>query len=1004
MGNQVISRNTSIITSMLDNLFLLLTSVYLFYQETTITTFYLAYPIGFIDGLLLCMTLVALIKLMVIGPRHWQTWAGLGIAIIYYLVYKADGYQFLLFLAVMTIGLIGIDYRKVLKIYLLVNGTVLCVAVVSSFTGIIQNLVYMRNGARSAWGIVYPTDFASAVLFFLILLWVTWDKCPDGIFSFLTIVFIFFSKYITRSTTCFLCGIVLLCIIAYCMVERYLRLDSRGKVVGLLINKLLIFSFALFAMVFFAFMLLYYKGSIVGAWLNRLLSDRLRLSIEAWKLHGLRMFGTPFEQIGSGGSVFPNIGYNFVDSSFPLILVRYGWVLFSVLCVMWGVTAFRAIHFGNRRLALAMGLIAFHAFSEHHFMDTNYNILLVLSLANFDYKPIKRSNKEKQICYISSGLTVVLIAGLGVAALPDAFSWLKTVFQVKGVGIYGNHNVEWFDFWMVVLGVAACLSVVISVFHIINAFISHKNMNKVLPAWFLLFLCILYAGRLFIASNQVISKGMIEQEKLIQSDQKALEVAIATASGKVYSDQYPAIYHRSFPEISYSVISGEDFSRLGRTTVLTDNSKELNTYIASGFLYSRISELHSIYTNDPSVILGLQNAGFHLTGYYNNTNEVDLKDSAQLNNLSYSQQNGLQLNGNRYSLIYGPYYDLYAGQYTVTYELELPKETPLTGELVCLLRVSAFWGQSIITYKYIYRSDFVQGDGKLVVSLPFYIQSSKGVEFLAFVEEGEEVYIKKIQWGRSPDYDVHVTYDEKHRIVKGEVYSIEGQAIVTEDGYHAYGYEYDKEGRICAYLFYDNDNNLTMRNDGYAVKRCLYNDRGLVVKEEFYDPNGQLVELANGSAMVEREYDKYDNLVCVRYYNVYGEETIIYSGYMEKHFCYDELNRVIREEYYGLGGERIKNIDGYAIASLEYDAEGNVSAKKYYDERGVLALNRDGYAEKLLYYNENKQLVREEYYGIDSQLTTTAGGFSAREIEYNIDGEVATERYYDKEGYLIRIQ
>lgn len=60
---------------------------------------------------------------------------------------------------------------------------------------------------------------------------------------------------------------------------------------------------------------------------------------------------------------------------------EYGGVYLLAMCVLWTWTTVKAIRGGNRKLALAMGVIAFHSVMEHHFTEVNYNILAVMPLA-----------------------------------------------------------------------------------------------------------------------------------------------------------------------------------------------------------------------------------------------------------------------------------------------------------------------------------------------------------------------------------------------------------------------------------------------------------------------------------------------------------------------------------------------------------------------------------------------------------------------------------------------
>ena len=156
----------------LEVLFLAITSIYLIYSTESITTLKLTWPADFEQRLLIAMAILAILRLLSTPLFRRKTLAALGLVLIYVLVYRSVEYRFLLFLAALTVGLIDIDYRKILKVYLISVGGVYCIAVFAGFLGVITNYVYTSagRGVRSAWGICYPTDLSSITFFLLILL------------------------------------------------------------------------------------------------------------------------------------------------------------------------------------------------------------------------------------------------------------------------------------------------------------------------------------------------------------------------------------------------------------------------------------------------------------------------------------------------------------------------------------------------------------------------------------------------------------------------------------------------------------------------------------------------------------------------------------------------------------------------------------------------------------------------------------------------------------------
>ena len=93
-----------------------------------------------------------------------------------------------------------------------------------------------------------------------------------------------------------------------------------------------------------------------------------------------------------------------------------------------GIRMYRA---GNRKVLYVMAVIAFHAMSEHHFLDVQYNILLILPFAAFtrcdgrESKPKLDTTENKnhwavRVCVLAEIL-------LAVFAMPWILSRLHTV-------------------------------------------------------------------------------------------------------------------------------------------------------------------------------------------------------------------------------------------------------------------------------------------------------------------------------------------------------------------------------------------------------------------------------------------------------------------------------------------------------------------------------------------------------------------------------------------------
>ena len=980
----------------LDVLFMALTGAYLLFLAEDTTTFSLPFPAGFEKTLFIALAVAAALRLIANGPLRLELVPALAMAGLYGLVYRSDHYRFLLFMGLITVGCVGLDYRRLLKTWLMTVGVFVGVTFIAALAGAIDNFVYIKNGIRSAWGICYPTDMASIALFAALMLWVTWKKLPDWAMLPICAACMLLSGRIARSTTSLVCGLLFFCAILYRMFEGTAMARRPGmRRVRKGVDLLLTASFPLFALAFFALMLMYHRGMHLGFKINGLLSDRLHLAVDAVRQYGLKPFGTPFDQIGAGGSMLPAAGYNFVDSSYPLILVRYGWVLLVVLGLTWAWTVRRAIRCGDRRLALAMGIIAFHAFSEHHFTECNYNLLLVMPFAAFAAgqraaKPARRAGR------VPAALATAAICAVCALALPRALTLLRTFFEAEG--LCGGGRNGWRVIALLLVLLAALAGAIWAARRLARAVSGREPVRRATLAGGALLLCAGVLAGGFIRADRAGAAALDAQADLLEADAPAMEIVTAAATGGVYSDVLPAAYARRFGGVAPSVFSGEELARYHGATALMPADGECNVFFHTGCLYTQISDAHALYTSDRAVIQALTDAGYHLTGYYNRVRDVDLAAEARLNGLAYDPEDGLRLEGFEGSLIYGPYYDLYDGKYTVRYDLKLTEDVPPDATIVCTLRVSAYWGQSVLLEKEVRRNQFGE-DGRLTASIPFTLyDGGRGVEFLAFTGEYELVTIEGIHLSRTPDCDVHTFYNDRLKVVRQECYTLEGAPTLSAEGYFAFENDYDRAGNVSRVRYFGLDGAPMLIGAGYAEVRRDYNVKKQVIREAYFGVDGQPVARPGGEAVNEREYDDAGNAVVNRYYGVDSQPVITTSGFAEVRRAFDDDRHVLREAYYGADGQPIALEGGQCAIEQAFDDAGNLAMRRFFGPDGAPMMIENGYAEIRWTYNGMRQVVREAFYGVDGAPIMVPSHQAANEREYDDAGNVTVYRYFDDAG------
>ena len=716
--------------------------------------------------------------------------------------------------------------------------------------GAIPSYIYIKDGLRNSWGLNYPTDFASLGLFLSLMFWVYWKRLPDWAMLFIGLGTTSLSWFIAHSYTSTACGLLFLLAILYHMFERSVTArHPKLKWIEKSANWIAMLAFPACALIAFVLLMLYARGTNLGYRANHLLSKRLQFTLPMWQKYGSRLFGTPFVQAGNGSSNFPPEKYEFVDISYLLILIRYGWVMLIATCLSWIWIARKAIRCADRRLLLVMGIIAVHAFSEHHFVQCHFNILIVMPMAAYSarasageladgHKPKSTSRLNRYGEGISPSAILIIALFVAAACLtgPAMLSRLKTTLELKG--LCGGGNTGWALFGLLLGLLCALFAMLWGLNEIVKAVIAKARPRTFYGALAAVLVSLGVMTGAWLYSGSMLNVAMADSATVPQADREALEIAVAASEKGVYSGVLPSLYAKSIDGIRCSAFFGDDLSRLRGSTALMDADEEHNAFFDSDCLYAQISDKHAIYTSDRAVIEALTEAGYHLTGYFNSEQAVDLETAADLNDLTYSDGEGLLLKGAQQALRYGPFKGLYGGKYTVTYELVLPRNASAENGVVCTLSVTTYEGKNTLLEKEIRRKDF-DDDGQLTVSIPFTIRNTRDVGFCAETLAEREVYVSSIQYRQTPDYDLHRLYDSKLRKVREEYHTLEGIATMGPNGYYAVEYGYDRYKNVNLIRYYNQDNELTLHTSGYAELRRVFNANRQIIREEYYGTDGQ---------------------------------------------------------------------------------------------------------------------------------------------------------------------
>jgi hypothetical protein len=299
------------------------------------------------------------------------------------LTYLNSGYLSPFFWVLILIGCKDISFEKILKVYLVITGSIMILALCTALLGVIENLIYESadRGVRIAFGSVYVTDFASHI-FYMILVYCYLKAERLKTYHFFGIIIItgvvyFFCK--TRLD----CACMLLIVIVF-GVNKWLRklpYDGKGlfkkwkcfwKAFGLV-------SMPFFAIISYIFTVHYREENKALVLIDKIISNRLSLGKVGLDTYPVKLWGQAIEMVGAGGTIQLPADYFFIDNSYIHLILRFGFMFTVALLVVYVLCCYKCktdIYF-----LFAVTLIALNCVIAHHIFDAAYNPFACVFLA-----------------------------------------------------------------------------------------------------------------------------------------------------------------------------------------------------------------------------------------------------------------------------------------------------------------------------------------------------------------------------------------------------------------------------------------------------------------------------------------------------------------------------------------------------------------------------------------------------------------------------------------------
>ena len=670
---------------------------------------------------------------------------GVCISSLFLLSWMSTWYLFLLEIAVLAVGAVGIPYKKILKVYVWCGIIIMGLAMLGALTGAVRDLTYVKDKTyRHSFGICYPTDFAAHGIYLLLSIWVVYENIPVIIGIIAMLLFAVF-QYRYCYTECSEI-VAILSAVGMAYVWLVSRIKDKKSLIAKFtwcIDQLLTIFMGICAGVIIWMSFKCGDEYPLLKKIDSIISGRLSLAQRAFKEYGIKYFGTAFDMVGFGSETVRRSGYNFVDSSFCLILVRYGIVALAAVLIIYFIVERKALRSGKRKLMVAFALISIHSVIEHHLLELAYNPFLLLAFADISPESGGQDQAKKKITRNQIGYCIG--ATLLLMMMPVIIPYGKTIVTL--LRLYEPGRNKYFIAAVLILAAAA----VMFIKEVVDLILLKLDKEKICrKKWRMAAVSggvLLFA---VIVSEHTISRKMFLYEESLEAGEKAI-AALQEADlppYKIFVDDIPEIYKRRIGGISNRIMTADSAADDVEEDIvlIAKSDRDIFRLTDEGCWFGELSDREGIYTDSEEAIKILEKNGVSMKNHYSVRKEVDLADLAERNGLAMSENGGLLVEGQDKSLIYGSYDVIYHGRLRIEYKLKLLDSSITDGELA-KVRLSFDWGRRIVKEQGLTRADFDE-NGYCTAVIEEDVNTSEGGEYLLFANGDTRIEIESISYGK----------------------------------------------------------------------------------------------------------------------------------------------------------------------------------------------------------------------------------------------------------------
>lgn len=737
---------------LLDLIYLCILGLYLIRGYFHITMFSISWPTWYSESLRVALGIFLIIKIVINDARNIKAFLfDIIYLITFYFIYKGTGYISLLELGFFVLGAKDIPYQKIIKLFVLVITSSIVITILGALTGCVQDLIFVQDGMfKHAFGIAYTTDFGAHVLF-LVLAYLSLREKAPGIGLNAALVFLAYILYRYSGTRCS-SGCMVFLVLGGLYIKYSEKGISKTKKVKSRWNKIqikmihfidccLALTVPIFALLTILLTTYFTYGNVFLNIVNQFFSGRLGLGKKAIQKYGFSFWGSPFDMIGVGSNLVTRADYNFIDSSYVMICVRYGIVLFflAILGFLW--LAAKTIRVGRRYMLVILAVMAVHSVVEHHLLDISCNPFVLLIFANFNSlnrsESIIVKDRTKKIVKYCVAIVITFVLLISYFRI---FAYGRTIVTLLKL----NKSERNIYFILAVLaGGIICILTLVMLWNLYLAIIEKKRKYIFLYSICSAFCIIFFISGMY-ACNTIVVRKSIKYRQTIEAGKMILEQLNQVDDYKLYVDDIPYLYMKD-KEVANDIIPGTPYRmNVKKVVVITKATNEMTNLLKAGYLCGQISDTEYLYTNDKTVANIVFKSGIKMTDFYARKQSVNLKKMAKLNKLSVDDNGSLIIKGSEKSMERGSRLTIYSGTFKVNYDLEL-LETDISDGGVAILRLTSYNGAILIKEVIVNKSDFDE-NGHCIISLESYIPDSVGVEFLIVANDNTKLKLNNLTY------------------------------------------------------------------------------------------------------------------------------------------------------------------------------------------------------------------------------------------------------------------